>query len=175
MHRVTRDGRRRRLSQAMSADELSGFLEKFSSRHEADRERLQAMMRYGETTLCRMKYIREYFGEPPGEECGHCDNCKAPAVRAPQPPVVARRRKRVSASELGEQQASQFTVGQMVRHSRFGTGEVLEVSGRELRIRFIRHGERRVLGSYLSPVAAPGDGAQTTEPSRPVSAGRVGL
>jgi hypothetical protein len=44
-----------------------------------------------------------------------------------------------------------FTPGQQVRHKRFGTGQILEVRGDELTVAFIRHGERRVLASYLRP------------------------
>ena len=76
---VSRKGRVRKLARPLSDDELSAFLAKFTGRHGADRERLGAMMRYGETTLCRMKFIREYFGELPGENCKHCDNCNSPA------------------------------------------------------------------------------------------------
>lgn len=74
MNVVVRDGTRRRLRRAMDETELAGFLAGFAARYAADQERLQAIMRYGETTLCRMKFIREYFGEPSGEACEHCDN-----------------------------------------------------------------------------------------------------
>ena len=159
LHLVRRDGRFRRPTQSMSAADLANFLAKLASRHDADRERLRAMTRYGETTLCRMKYIREYFGEPEGEDCGHCDNCKDPPVRVAPRSVAPQRRKRLP--DQGPQ-APPLAVGQTVRHSRFGTGEVLEASDRELRIHFIRHGERRVLASYVTPVAAEPPGMTGT-------------
>jgi ATP-dependent DNA helicase RecQ len=92
LHLVRRDGRFRRPTQSMSTADLESFLAKLANRHDADRERLRAMMRYGETTRCRMRYIREYFGEPQGEDCGHCDNCKNPPMRvAPRPSEPLRR------------------------------------------------------------------------------------
>jgi superfamily II DNA helicase RecQ len=45
------------------------------------------MMRYGQTTRCRMQFMREYFGDAAGTSCEHCDNCAHPAlpVAAAQP------------------------------------------------------------------------------------------
>jgi ATP-dependent DNA helicase RecQ len=86
MHLVSRKGRLRKATRPLREEELSSFLDKFMDRYTAERERLASMMRYGETTLCRMKFIREHFGEPPGENCGHCDNCKhPPKLYRPQP------------------------------------------------------------------------------------------
>lgn len=75
---VVRKGRRRSLERAVNDAELSQLLAGFSSRAGNDRDRLDTMMRYAESAGCRMKYIREYFGEPPGNDCGHCDNCVNP-------------------------------------------------------------------------------------------------
>lgn len=53
----------------------------------AERERafvqLQTMLKYGELTTCRKKFLLEYFGESwPGGPCGACDVC-IPTVSAP--------------------------------------------------------------------------------------------
>jgi superfamily II DNA helicase RecQ len=53
----------------------------------AERERafiqLQTMLKYGELTTCRKKFLLEYFGESwPGGSCGACDVC-IPTVSAP--------------------------------------------------------------------------------------------
>jgi ATP-dependent DNA helicase RecQ len=145
LHLVKREGRLRRVMRPLSEAECSSFLEKFTHRYEADRERLRAMMSYGETMLCRMQFIREYFGESPGASCGHCDNCKhpPPQVRASAIPSAARRKQRTAPKPS-------FAVAQIVHHRRFGSGKVLEVSGDELTIEFVRHGERRVLASYVN-------------------------
>jgi ATP-dependent DNA helicase RecQ len=137
----------------MEDAELERFIAGFTARHDADRERLQAMMRYGETTLCRMKYIREYFGEPPGERCGHCDNCRQAVRDTELAPSLPGARKATRRSRTPVEHFS-FQRGQTVRHARFGTGEVLDVTGEELEVAFIRHGQRRVLASYLQPLKA---------------------
>jgi superfamily II DNA helicase RecQ len=41
------------------------------------------MMRYGENAGCRMQFLRQYFGEPIGQSCNHCDNCLTPVIAAP--------------------------------------------------------------------------------------------
>ncbi len=53
----------------------------------AERERafiqLQTMLKYGELTTCRKKFLLEYFGEVwPGGSCGACDVC-VPTVSVP--------------------------------------------------------------------------------------------
>jgi ATP-dependent DNA helicase RecQ len=62
-----------------SDQELTEFLEQYEARYNDDRQRLEAMMEYGQTTMCRVRYISEYFREPIAGECGHCDNCRGDA------------------------------------------------------------------------------------------------
>lgn len=38
-------------------------------------KKLEYMMGYIETEICREVYIRRYFGEENVASCGHCDNC----------------------------------------------------------------------------------------------------
>jgi ATP-dependent DNA helicase RecQ len=53
--------------------EMSEFYE---GRSERDRDKLDRMIIYAQTALCRWKNLMEYFGEElPAEHCGHCDNC----------------------------------------------------------------------------------------------------
>jgi ATP-dependent DNA helicase RecQ len=144
LHLVEREGRLRRATRALNEQEVMTFLDRFSDRYDADHGRLRAIMSYGESTLCRMKFIREYFGEPPGEDCGHCDNCKLPARQMVRAPRVARRRRADVKPDFG--------VDQIVTHPRFGSGKIMESRGDELTIDFVRHGTRRVLASYVSPV-----------------------
>ncbi|WP_257452604.1 RecQ family ATP-dependent DNA helicase [Archangium lipolyticum] len=59
-----------------SPEELGEYLTAYEKRHQSDRERLQQMMRYGQTTGCRWGFISGYFGEPEHAGCQHCDNCR---------------------------------------------------------------------------------------------------
>ncbi len=38
------------------------------------------MMRYGQMTQCRWRFLADYFDEPMAEDCGHCDNCRERAA-----------------------------------------------------------------------------------------------
>jgi ATP-dependent DNA helicase RecQ len=70
-------------------EELTAFLTEYQERHEQDRARLQAMMRYAQSPRCRMQSLRAYFGEPAGEGCGHCDACADPAAAQGRAPAAA--------------------------------------------------------------------------------------
>jgi ATP-dependent DNA helicase RecQ len=63
-----------------SPEELDTYLSAYEKRHQGDRERLQRMMRYGQTTECRWRFLARYFGEQEAQECGHCDNCEERAA-----------------------------------------------------------------------------------------------
>ena len=47
----------------------------FEARRISDRRRLNDLLKYMNTQRCRVQMLREYFGEPTGERCGHCDSC----------------------------------------------------------------------------------------------------
>jgi len=44
----------------------------------SERNKLQAMLGYSETTGCRRKLLLRHFGETPPERCGNCDTCLDP-------------------------------------------------------------------------------------------------
>jgi ATP-dependent DNA helicase RecQ len=80
MELLTRAGRGLRLRRTLGLPQLEAFVATFEARYAADRERIESMMRYGQTTRCRMQFLREYFGEPAADPCQHCDNCEHPPV-----------------------------------------------------------------------------------------------
>lgn len=61
---------------AENGDELENILRGYEQRHHDDGKRLELMMRYAQSTNCRVQLLREYFSEPRGEPCRHCDNCR---------------------------------------------------------------------------------------------------
>ncbi len=164
LNMVIRRGRGRRLSRPMSDAETEAFVASFELHFEADHMRLRTMMHYAETTGCRMQFIREYFGEMPGEPCNHCDNCKRPFEQTQRMPrslrsTTARRLTAegtvapTPAARRGPPSESKtLQRGQRVRHVRFGVGDVLDVRADDVNVAFPRYGERRVLASYLTPI-----------------------
>jgi len=137
------------LCRPMSESQRESFVAGFELHYEADRERLRAMMRYADSTRCRMQFLREYFGEADGDPCGRCDNCRHPII----PSLAVRRARRTAlpASSTPVAVAKGFVPGQWVQHARFGHGEVMQVADDQITVQFVRGGERRVLAAYLRP------------------------
>jgi ATP-dependent DNA helicase RecQ len=64
---------------ALSGGALAEMAEQYTARTAADRDKLERMMTYGQSTACRWKLLLDYFGEETGwERCGACDNCRTP-------------------------------------------------------------------------------------------------
>jgi len=143
--------RRKRKVHAVRAREpaeLDRLLSEYEERHATDRERLEEMMRYAQSGECRMRKLREYFAEPPGEACGVCDNCRRPPVEQPAVPAPARRESR-RAPRLSMRRP-RFKAGDEVRHRTYGAGRVVDVSGDNVTVAFA--GEKhRIRSSYLAP------------------------
>lgn len=160
---VLRTGRGiRKLRDFETPEQLDAFLAAYEKRHLSDTERLQMMMRYGQTADCRMRFLRTYFAEAAELDCGRCDNCIArqrgdmqEALAAVPPaqgvqlatgevvpidsPVIA------AVADNGS-----FTAGQKVRHLAFGIGEVKEDLGDTVVVEFrTRHKTMKVRAEYL--------------------------
>lgn len=139
------DRRQRRLHQRRAftdAKEFERFLREYEQRQTSERQRLDAIMHYAQSTLCRMRYLRNYLGDATDIDCHHCDNCRSGATKRQRIPV--RRRARIGAPP-----AIATNKGQRVWHARFGEGEVLDGGGGHFTVNFPRAGVKRVLGSYL--------------------------
>jgi ATP-dependent DNA helicase RecQ len=149
---LLRQGTQLRLKRRVEADERAALANSYQARHEADRERLGSMMRYAQSVLCRMQFMREYFGEQVGEPCGRCDNCNKPEEaltrRVPSPARV-NPTGRMAATVRA---ASRLARGCNVRHEKFGVGEIVDIHGDQVTVAFIRNGRRDVLASYLHPL-----------------------
>jgi ATP-dependent DNA helicase RecQ len=145
-----------------TAEEMQEFLGEYERRHLSDRERLDLMMRYAETTFCRTRFLREYFGEPSGSDCGHCDNCRYKAERhaqSSQAEATPAAEDGAVAAKLmpqaigGQTTRRLFHIGDRVRHRRFGTGQVIEISGENLTVDFGREGCKQIRHNYVQKAA----------------------
>jgi ATP-dependent DNA helicase RecQ len=76
---VERGRRVRKTRDFESPAELERFLTEYEERHSDDRERLAEVMRYAQSSECRMHLILQYFGDPEAPPCGRCDNCRQTA------------------------------------------------------------------------------------------------
>ena len=72
---MTKKGHLKTVRDFADDHELEEFLAEYEERYRDDKDRLDAMMLYGQTTMCRARYIAEYFRQEMARDCGHCDNC----------------------------------------------------------------------------------------------------
>jgi ATP-dependent DNA helicase RecQ len=78
-----RDGRLVLTKADLSGGNIDAIAAAYRTRAEADREKLERMMSYGQSARCRWALLLEYFAEAEGPEpCGVCDNCIAPPGEA---------------------------------------------------------------------------------------------
>ncbi len=67
---------------------------------EQARQKLDAVIRYGDLKSCRRRFLLSYFGEAPGaENCGGCDVCLGTTVREDAPAVSKKTSSVVPAAE----------------------------------------------------------------------------
>lgn len=85
------------------AEDVATVRERAEAQRSLERSRVDMMREYAETRRCRTGFLLAYFGEPAGEPCGTCDNCRSGLVEeqvevrdAPYPP-----QSRVVHVELG--------------------------------------------------------------------------
>jgi ATP-dependent DNA helicase RecQ len=71
------------LSPRLFAEAIDPLAEAYERRRERDREKLEQMVIYGQTALCRTRFLVEALGDTTApEQCQTCDNCTGLAVRA---------------------------------------------------------------------------------------------
>jgi ATP-dependent DNA helicase RecQ len=56
-------------------DQLRIDYEELEERRRGSLRKLEAVIRFAQTTRCRQQEILRYFGESTDQPCGHCDNC----------------------------------------------------------------------------------------------------
>ena len=67
----------------LAQDDLQRMTAVYEERNQRDRDKLDRMIVYAQTALCRWKNLVEYFGEPiEWETCDSCDNCTRRRDRA---------------------------------------------------------------------------------------------
>ncbi len=138
-HGIVREtrGAKLRVVDPRPEEQVHALAARYRERSEADRARLDRMIMYAQTGLCRWRVMLEYFGEAPGaEQCGHCDNCerastRQPPVAPPQPADMPLRAEQ-DAGEADEALA----VGDHVRTAQHGEGEVLKTYDDKVDVRF---------------------------------------
>ena len=72
-----RRGHKFALRHAAAIDEITTLAGAYLARAEDDRKKLEEMVIYGQTALCRWGMLLKHFGvDELDADCGHCDNCR---------------------------------------------------------------------------------------------------
>jgi ATP-dependent DNA helicase RecQ len=190
-----------------SLEELAQATQRYEQKRAQDQARLQAMLRYAESHLCRTRLVLSYFGYsddngPGGRSCGHCDNCwkaereaqaraGAVSVRASERAVARRRgvvaepsavptaeadtsetERRVMLERAVSRHRTQSSrtralkierdrrvtnsaglgKGDLVRHKKWGDGEVVRIAGDTVGAFFPGFGEKLLKASFLEKI-----------------------
>jgi ATP-dependent DNA helicase RecQ len=144
----------RLLRQDLGEADFEALAAAYARRHEADRAKLEQMVLYAQTALCRWKLLVDYFGEPvEWDACGHCDTCRRPAP-AVQPPVASpdfspegihlRERQRSSP------QLPEVAVGDVLSAPSHGKGTVTAIDGDKVELRFADGSTRKFKREFVS-------------------------
>jgi ATP-dependent DNA helicase RecQ len=131
----------------LGASDFDAISDAYAARNEADRERLERMVMYAQTALCRWKVLLEYFGEAVDwTNCGVCDACvrgeaspaAPPASNDLSPEGIHLREQRVAASA-----APTLHKGDTIVVPGFGPAEVEGIAEDKVELRFA-DGSRRI-------------------------------
>jgi ATP-dependent DNA helicase RecQ len=142
------------LRRAVSGADIEAIASAYDERQAADRERLERMVLYAQTALCRWKVLLDYFGDPvEWERCEVCDTCR----RTGRPPVVERPADAPpSPLPASDQRASRaeptrlpFRVGDVLLVPVHGRGEVRSLRGDKVELRFPDGAVRTFKRDYL--------------------------
>jgi ATP-dependent DNA helicase RecQ len=154
--RERRGPRFARLRRAVSAADIEAVAAAYDHRQAADRDRLERMVLYAQTALCRWKVLLDYFSDgAPWERCEVCDTCR----RTDRPPIVPHETHAPAASTLASRpvdlRASQdpvrlpFRVGDVLIVPVHGRGEVRSLRGDKVELRFPDGAVRTFRREYL--------------------------
>jgi ATP-dependent DNA helicase RecQ len=120
-----REDRVRAAGALPGGDELDDLVAGYVARRADDKRRLEAVERYCESTLCRVRILAAWFGDESAAACGRCDRCLRGA-RSARPRVT---------------------------HPEFGEGEVLSERGDVLVVFFPRAGQRTLKRDFVSALS----------------------
>jgi ATP-dependent DNA helicase RecQ len=148
----TRGARFTLLRRGLQEQELDAIAREYEQRTHGDREKLERMMIYAQSTECRWKLLMDYFES--GAEwdgCGACDNCRQPPAEVPleQPAIHARPRAGVRMSGVP------LEAGAMVETRRHGRGEVVSQRGDTVCVRLSSGAVKKFKRGFIRRISAP--------------------
>jgi ATP-dependent DNA helicase RecQ len=134
-----------------TTDDLEALTAGYHEREEADRARLDRMIMYAQTALCRWKALLAYFGEATDiDRCGHCDNCARPPVAVAE--AVDRQQPAPDLLHQVHQAQTPWAVGECVRTAQGAEGEILAIHDDKIDVRHADGETRTYKREFLARV-----------------------
>ena len=114
-------------------------LASYETKRSYDQSKLQMILQYCETRSCRRKFILNYFGEDYDQpNCGACDNCRAQLAKG------------ATIEVLDTPRVSEFRIGDIVHHPKFGEGTVERAERDLVTVLFPAHGYKTLLATAVA-------------------------
>jgi ATP-dependent DNA helicase RecQ len=133
------------LSDAQTAKRLRAL----EARKAANEDKLERMVAYAQSSLCRWRTLLEYFEDPEfdaGFRCGTCDACAHPVDVEVQAPSVS-----PLPPPDDESAADVLREGQRVDVPEFGEGDVVAVEGDKVDVAFADGEVRKFKSDFVQP------------------------
>ncbi|MDQ3185626.1 MAG: RecQ family zinc-binding domain-containing protein, partial [Pseudomonadota bacterium] len=131
--------------------ELVQLGDTYSEKGKHDREALERMVFYAQSGFCRWKVLLEYFNEEAEwEQCGHCDNCLYPPIKALAPSAASARSSHIITAVSPLQ--PEFAPGAAVQVAKVGKGQIVSSAGDLVTILFPDSQKKTFLKSYVKSV-----------------------
>ena len=93
------------------ADEYPRLAGRYEERRREDRSRLEAVVRYATSALCRTRLLLSYFGEDGAPTCGHCDSCARRELRAEADQQRVEEERRLAEEAVARANAARAAAG----------------------------------------------------------------
>jgi len=118
---------------------LARATSRYEQKRAQDRARLQSMLRYAQSHLCRARLLVTYFGYTDGEPCGVCDNCQRARKQAAEAEardgnagavaaaLAARRAAAATSGEPADQRRALLEEAMARRQARAGRARALKI------------------------------------------------
>jgi ATP-dependent DNA helicase RecQ len=148
-----RPGRFTLLRRRLAKRDLAALAAEWQHRDERDRDKLDRMESYARTALCRWRLLREYFGEEGAEErCGVCDNCRKGLAQRAETSESLEGTVGQEKSERPDRAEALFAIGDSVVLPSFGAGQVEQLDGDSIVVRFPGGRARKFKREFARPV-----------------------
>ncbi|MGH7737291.1 MAG: RecQ family ATP-dependent DNA helicase [Candidatus Tyrphobacter sp.] len=110
-------------------------LANYETKRSYDQSKLAMMLQYAESSVCRRRFILNYFGEDfERANCGACDNCLRAQEAGVDEPAIA----------------GPFKIADVVVHSKFGTGTVERMERDLVTVLFPSFGYKTLLATSVN-------------------------